>query len=470
MGREAEREPGCAAAAGGGAGSSVRNSESSTIAAVATPPGRGAISMVRVSGAGALAAVGALGVDAARLGPRKAVLAALRRGGTALDQALVTWFPGPRSYTGEDVVEIACHGNPVVVAGVMEALLEAGVRAAGPGEFTRRAFENGRLDLTQAEAVAELIAARSDAAARSALALASGALRRRIDAMREVLLGTLAHLEAWIDFPEEDITPDSAAGMRAALGGQLGAVDELLATADAGRVLREGLRTVLAGRPNAGKSSLLNALLGRDRAIVAPEPGTTRDTVEEWVAVEGVPLHLIDTAGIRDDGLGVVERAGVERSRQALAAADLVLHVFDGSQPWGAEESRLAAECPGERTIRVANKSDLPWAGGAPEGVVRVSAVTGAGLAALRARIVERAWRPGSWGEDAVTVNARHRECLMRAREPLAAAMAGLEAGREPALLSVELREALAALASVAGAATSEDVLDKLFLSFCIGK
>ncbi len=446
--------------------------KATTIAAISTPPGTGAVALVRMSGPDAkdIAARCFAGRAAAGWGPRRQHYGRIvGEDGRTVDEGLLTWFPGPGSFTGEDVVEIACHGGPLVTRRVYEALLEAGAEPAAPGEFSQRAFLNGRLDLTQAEAIMDLISARTDLALKAAGEQLAGRLGTEVEAVRQDLVGLLAHLEAWIDFPEEDIEPDALSDLVGRIDRLLARLDSLLSTAAQGRILREGLRTVICGPPNAGKSSLLNALLGYDRAIVSERAGTTRDTIEEFVNLGGIPLRLIDTAGIRETG-EAVEREGVERSRTQIAGAELVLLVVDAAADAAAAS---AVELPdGVRTVRILNKSDLPrhpdWADA--EGIP-VSCRDDASVAALRERLhgilVEGT---GLATANLTSINARHQHCLKRARADLEAARSSLASGASPEFAAADARAALGAVGEVVGRTDIEEILGEIFSSFCIGK
>ncbi len=388
-------------------------------------------------------------------------------GGRVLDEALLCVYRAPASYTGEDMVEIQCHGGILVTRRILDLLLERGARAAEPGEFTRRAFLNGKMDLTQAEAVMDLIRAQTDLAMRAATEQLEGALGRHIVALRETLLGTLAHIEAHIDFPDEDIDPATGAALMARIDGAREEIARLLGTAGQGEILREGLRTVIFGAPNAGKSSLLNRLLGYERAIVSHLPGTTRDTLEEVVNLRGIPVRLIDTAGVRasDDAL---ENAGIERTRQMLSRAALALRVVDASEPAGD-----AADVPAAHTIVVLNKCDLgvhpAWAGDA--GAIRISCKTGEGFDTLTQAIFDAAMHgTGSSDDYLIAINARHQACLKSAAGYLDAARAAMEQRISPEYIAVELRAALEAVGDVAGRLDAEELLGEIFSMFCIGK
>lgn len=436
-----------------------------TIAAIATPPGTGAVALVRVSGPDVPALWPKLFPSASAPQPRMARLVTLRdAGGNAVEQVLATFFRGPGSFTGEDTLELACHGGPLVTRRVLDAVLAAGARTAEPGEFSQRAFLNGKLDLTQAEAIMDLISAQTDLALRAANEQLEGRLGEAMQALRAELLEILAHVEAYIDFPEEDIDPDTGAVMRARVVQAQYGVQRLLATADQGRILREGVRTVLAGAPNAGKSSLLNRLLGFDRAIVSDVPGTTRDTIEEVINLRGLPLRLVDTAGLRDTA-DSVEAEGVARTQQQMARADLVLHVVDASQPFG-ETPDISAPL----VLRVLNKADLGVHASWPDGVP-VSATTGAGMDALATQIFDAITRrAGGFTADLVAINARHKACLERAATGLESALGEIDAGAAPEFVSLGLREAMDAIGEVTGRADTEELLGVIFSKFCIGK
>jgi tRNA modification GTPase len=447
-----------------------RGEVAETIVALASGGGTSAVALVRLSGIRAeeiadLACGGAAG----RATERRATRAKIRdAAGRTLDDVLLTVFRGGRSFTGEPVVEIACHGGRLITRRVVERLLDCGARPAGPGEFTERAFLNGKLDLTQAEAVMDLISAQSDLALRAAHEQLEGGIGRQTGALREDLIGLVAHLEAWIDFPEEDIDPDTGDLFKTRIAGVRQGIGRLLATAEQGRILREGVRTVICGRPNAGKSSLLNLLLGSERAIVSDEAGTTRDTIEETIVLDGVPLRLVDTAGLRGEA-GGIEREGMRRALLEAGRADLLLVVRDATLP--AAES--AVELPAsDRILTVLNKADLgvhpDWPAG--EGI-RLSCASGAGLDLLRHAIREALdLGEADWGEHAVAINTRHRDCLRRADELLVAADVLLESGAAPELAALELRGALEALGEIAGKIDSEEILGAIFSRFCIGK
>jgi tRNA modification GTPase len=442
-----------------------------TIAAVASPPGMGAISVIRLSGPHAipvadLATDGKVSAQAARHARHACVHDA---DGRILDDGLITVFPGPQSYTGEDCVEFSGHGGLLVTRLVLDRLLACGALPAAPGEFTRRAFLNGKLDLTQAEGVMDLIAAQTRLSLRAARSQLEGTLGRQTTEARNHLLEILAHLEAWIDFPEEDIDPITGTLLRDQVRAVLHTVDSLLATADQGRILREGVRTVIFGQPNVGKSSLLNRLLGFERAIVSDSPGTTRDTLEETINLLGIPLRLVDTAGLRE-ATHPVEVQGIQRTARQIEAADLLLEVADASAP-RPEAAGLPAGAA--HRLLVLNKIDLgehpSWTS---VDAVRLCCLTGAGFETLAQRIRDLLhFSEVDWGDHAVAINARHQASLSAAHSALTTALAWWDdAGNDPELAAIDLREALDALGEISGQVDSEDLLGTLFSRFCIGK
>lgn len=443
------------------------------IAAIASPPGVGAVSLIRVSGKGAWEAISRR-VKLRRGSvpkPRRACLGEIHdSSGQAIDEVLITSFVGPASYTGEDTVEIAGHGGVLVTQRVLEAVLSCGVRAAREGEFSERAFLNGKLDLTQAEAVMDLISAGSDIAILAAREQLSGGMSRATDSLRAGLIGVLGELEAYIDFPEEDISPETGDAFLARMQAVRDEMQSLIETEERGRMLREGVRVVIAGRPNAGKSLFLNRLLGYDRAIVSDIAGTTRDTVEETIHLGGVSVRLIDTAGIRvsDDA---IEKQGVERSRKQIASADIVLEVVDGTLPRAASEP-MAKQ--GTRRLRVVNKCDLERHddfADLREGELLCSCLTGKGIDAVVEEIaaqVQPAFQAGA--ASLVAINSRHRDCLVRALDALDDGMLGFRDGLEPEFVALDLRAAVEAIGEVTGKVDTEEILGEIFGRFCIGK
>jgi len=448
-------------------------STTDTIVAVATPPGRGGIGVVRLSGAGAETIARALVAREQPLAPRHATFTRI----AACDQVVATFFPAPHSYTGEDVVELSAHGSPVILAGIVSAAMGGGARLAEPGEFTLRAFLNGRIDLPQAEAVADLIDAVTPLQARAAFDQLEGTLTGAIGEIDAGLFDLVARLEASVDFSEEGYHFVEPAEVARTLERLMARTASLIDEGRRGRLVREGFQVVIVGKPNVGKSSLFNALAGAARAIVTDVPGTTRDLVAEIVDVDGMRVTLVDTAGMRPTH-DVVEAEGVARARQAWDVADLVLIVVDGSAPLDALDRQLLEETAGRRRLVVLNKSDL----GADLGVVpggeggagrlRVSARTGDGFGDLRAGIL-RALDVEMRDDPPAITNLRHVALLERAHEALlrarVAAGAGGDALPEEFVLA-DLQEARAALEEISGRRTSEDVLSHIFARFCIGK
>lgn len=431
----------------------------STIFALATPPGRGAIAILRLSGPATAAAFMALGAD--RLKPRMASLRRLTWNGAILDEALVLSFPAPNSYTGEDCAELHLHGGRAVVEAVSGALISLGLFPAEPGEFTRRAFENGRLDLAQAEAVADLIDAETTAQANQALGQLGGALSKTYEGFRRDLLRALALVEAEIDFPDEEIPDNLARTAGPVVNSLLRDMDAALADADRGRRVRDGYRIVLIGETNAGKSSLFNALVSREAAIVTPIAGTTRDVLDAELVIGGYAVTLSDTAGLRESD-DPIEAEGVRRARARAEAADLRLWVRGPGDPDGA-----AAEFVRPDDLVVHTKADLADRDGG-EGSVSVSTTTGQGLRDLHDWISARLARDLSGGDFPAVTRERHRRRLVEARSAVEAARRALEIA--PEMAGDDLRRAADALARVTGAIGVEDVLGEVFSSFCIGK
>jgi tRNA modification GTPase len=452
---------------------------SDTIAAISTPPGEGAIALVRVSGANAIQIVDKIfrGKEKpSRFASHVQHLGEIFSAENQLiDQAVLSVHRAPASYTGEDLAEISCHGGTLVSAKVLEACLRAGARAARPGEFTERAFLNGKMDLTQAEAVIDLIRARTDLALRSATEQLEGRLGEQIRKIRDELIAVLAHINASIDFPEEGIAPDEGETLCARLDCILEEIAALLATADQGRVLREGVRVVIYGATNAGKSSLLNRLLGYDRVIVSDTHGTTRDTIEETVNLDGVPVRLLDTAGLRASE-SELESEGIARTEKSLQLADLRLHIADRNAPKPAHfNSRKLSEFNGRaddpNEIVVLNKSDLleetDWK---DFPALRISCVTGEGLPQLQTEILARIRQQNLRPESAVAINTRHRDCLRRALESCDRARSALSQGLSQEYVAVDLDQGLRAVGEVIGVVGVEQILDSVFSQFCIGK
>ena len=444
---------------------------SDTIAAISTPPGEGAIALVRISGANAIEIADK--VFRGKETPSRFVSHRQHMGeivdasAASIDQVVLSVHRSPASYTGEDVIEISCHGGTLVSAKVLEACLRAGARAARPGEFTERAFLNGKMDLTQAEAVMDLIRAKTDLALRSATEQLEGRLGQKFSEIRNELIELIGQIEAAIDFPEEGIAPDEGETLAVRLDLIREKISVLFATARQGRILREGVRVVIYGATNAGKSSLLNRLLGYERVIVSETHGTTRDTIEEAINLRGVPIRLFDTAGLRKPA-EEVELAGIARTEKSLQIADLLLHIADRSAPMPAQfEERVG----GPNEIVVLNKSDLPphpdWTDLA---ALRISCRTGEGVAELEEEILKRVSRENLRPESTFGINMRHRDCLRRGLEACDRARAALQSGVSPEYIAIDLNEALGAVGEVIGAVDVEQILDAVFGQFCIGK
>ena len=462
--------------------------EHDTIAAIATPPGQGGIAIVRVSGPQAEETARRIFVLTR---PQETLVSHhLYFGhivdpltGNPLDQGLLTVMRAPRSYTGEHVAEIHCHGGSFITRRVLSALLSQGVRLAQPGEFTKRAFLNGRLDLSQAEAVVDLIQAKSEQGLQLAWEHLSGRLSQCCAQLREKVIDLTAYVEAFIDFPEEDIPQRTQTELAQTTSALIQEIADLSATFVQGKVYREGIRTAIVGKPNVGKSSLLNLLAGTERAIVTTVPGTTRDIVEETVVVAGVPLVLWDTAGLRDSA-DEVERLGIERARAGIRGAELVLAVFDASQAFDEGDKSVCAELAGKVVIPLFNKGDLPVVMTAADlhtalpsvgPPVLLSAKWGTGVAELGDRIVQvvfgAEWSPVQEQARGIVVSReRHRDALVKAEHSLRQAGGSLRTGLPLDLVAVDLRAALDHIGVITGHVTTEDILDRVFKEFCIGK
>jgi tRNA modification GTPase len=444
---------------------------SETIAAISTPPGEGAIALVRMSGPDVISIADGIfrGRErASEFGPHAQHFGAVvDRDGRLVDQVMMSIHRAPESYTGEDLVEISCHGGSLVSAKVLEACLAGGARAARPGEFTERAFLNGKMDLTQAEAVIDLIRAKTDLGLRSANEQLEGRLGEEIRHIRGALIELLAQIEASIDFGEEGIVPDRGEKLSARLDSIRERIAALLATADQGRILREGLRVVIYGATNAGKSSLLNRLLGWERVIVSETHGTTRDTIEETLNLGGIPVRLIDTAGLRSSE-DRIERESIARTEKSLERADLRLHIADRNAP---KPPHFKNQSKNGDEILVLNKKDLPehvdWK---DLNALRISCKSGEGLGELKNAIITRIATEKFSAESGLAINARHRDCLRRASEGCDRARAAINQQTAPEYVAVEVNEAIRAIGQIIGAVDVEAVLDSVFSQFCIGK
>jgi tRNA modification GTPase len=452
-----------------------------TIAAIATPLGEGGLAVIRLSGPEALKVgdksfvpVGNQSLKPSLAATHTIHYGKILRAGRTVDEVLLSVMRAPRTFTREDIVEITCHGGLLPAKLVLDAVLENGARLAEPGEFTKRAFLNGRLDLAQAEAVADLIHSQTELALAAANEQLAGKLSQRINQLRDDLMKTLAHVEAHIDFPDEDIAPDTRAQLLARLEHGVAFMDELLRTANEGQILRRGIRAAIVGRPNAGKSSLLNQLLGHDRAIVSPIPGTTRDTIEETANIRGLPVVFVDTAGLRDAG-DEIEVEGIRRSREALAKAELILHVLDASEPLTKADENYLAEFTDKKRLLVRNKSDLPLKMILPsalnESGVAVSCLTGQGIEDLKDATKNLVWVGEIKTEMLqVMINSRHQDALRRARAGTLRTFAALRDDVPLDLVALDLRIAVNAVGEVVGKTTTEDLLDSIFSQFCLGK
>ena len=472
-----------------------------TIAAIATPLGEGGLAVIRISGAKALAVADKAFTPVGKNSRKPSAAEShtihygkVMRAGQQVDEVLCAVMLAPRTFTRENIVEITCHGGILSTKTVLDTVLEAGARLALPGEFTQRAFLNGRLDLTQAEAVADLIHSRTELALSAANEQLAGKLSARINQLRDDLMHTLAHIEAHIDFPEEDIAPDTRANLEGRMERGIAFMDELLRTANEGQILRRGLRAAIIGRPNAGKSSLLNQLLGHERAIVSPIAGTTRDTIEETANVRGIPVVFIDTAGLRE-AKDDIESEGIRRSRESLARAEFILHVLDASEPLTAEDENFLTEFADKKRILVRNKIDLAvkldvpteyqvgrsvlCPPGGAYGVTRpttsplvdVCCVSGSGIEQLKDAIKSLVWSGAVTNEmSQVTINSRHQDALRRARESVKLALDALRADASLEFVALDLRIGANAVGEVVGKTTTEDLLDSIFSTFCLGK
>lgn len=453
-----------------------------TIAAIATPPGEGGIGVVRLSGPQALEVASQIfspysGIDPHKFTSHTMYLGHVVHPGTGdpIDEAYLVLMRPPRSFTGEEVVELHGHGGRVSLQAILNVVIHHGARPASPGEFTRRAFLNGRIDLAQAEAVLEIVKARSEAGLKAAMRQLQGGPSESVQGLRRDLLSLLATLEASVDFPEEGIDFPEIGEVEKQIDLIAEGLQALIQRAREGRLLREGATVVIAGRPNVGKSSLLNALLGRERAIVSVAPGTTRDTVEEEIQIGGIPVRLIDTAGLRQAAGDPVESEGLRRTRMALEQADLTIVVVDGSEGITALDVQAWSETQGPRVL-VVNKSDLPSAlplstYGERFGIEPrfTSAITGEGVEILREELRRRLGCEAE-SEALVMLVPRHREALERAERALLDARGNLEGGLSADLICLDVRGALAALGEIAGETVTEEVLDQIFQQFCIGK
>lgn len=456
-----------------------------TISAVATALGEGGIGIIRMSGSQAIAIADNIfcGINGRKACQIKAFQAAYGNiadpeTGEIVDEVLILIMKAPRSYTREDVVEIHCHGGATPIRKILDLTLKQGARLAEPGEFTKRAFLNGRLDLTQAEAVIDIIRSKTDSSLKMAVGQLSGVLSAKITEIRHDILQMVAHLEAAIDFPEEDIEEMTIKEVTKRVKETIAKVDYLLATAQTGKVLREGMATVIIGKPNVGKSSLLNAMLKEKRAIVTDIPGTTRDIIEEYVNIRGIPLKIVDTAGIRETS-DIVEKIGVERAREFVGKADLILVLLDASQTLSAEDSQVLNLLSGRQAIVLINKSDLPQVLEmdrvlqyvSDKKVIRISVAEGSGLDELEQAIVDMVYSGEvKQGEGAIVNNVRQANLIEQAGKHLGDVLNTAAAGMPPDCVVIDLRAAWEKLGEVTGDTVGEDIITQIFTQFCIGK
>jgi tRNA modification GTPase len=443
-----------------------------TIVALSTPRGRGALAVIRLSGPDAIAIARRMsGVD--EVEARRATLITLRRpqDESELDQVLLTCFNAPHSLTGEEVVEISCHGSPAIVRSIIDTTLELGAVLAGPGEFTLRALSNGKINLAQAEAIRDLIAAQTEAAVKQASRQLHGELSNALGPFKEKLLEVIVLLESALEFVEEDIPAPRANEIDNALVVVSEGVGKLARSYSSGRLLQEGVRVTITGRPNVGKSSLFNSLVERERAIVTDVPGTTRDTLTEAIDLDGIPVIFTDTAGLRETTDGI-ETLGIERTRRAMSDSDLVLVVLDGSSEVGPPDRELIDQTENTRRLVVMNKSDLPGFKSCIDELqpINVSARTGEGLTSLRAAILATVNSNGSDEGGLLITNARHYDLLCNTRREIEVARVALRERHTEELVLVPLHNALKFLGQITGETTTEDILSEIFATFCIGK
>jgi len=459
--------------------------EGDTIAAIATAPGDCGIGIVRISGPEAIeiAAQAFRSVTGNSLGDlpdRRMNYGYIYNPHNAqrIDEVLVTAMKAPNTYTREDVAEVYCHGGNVPVKKILELMVELGARIAQPGEFTKRAFLNGRMDLTQAEAVMDIIHSKSEMGLKTAVSQLEGGLSKRLDAIKDKLLSIMARIEASIDFPEHDIEEFTRNALLQETQLSIAMVDRLLYTSSTGKIVREGLKTAIIGKPNVGKSSLLNALLRENRAIVTEVPGTTRDIIEEYINLRGIPLRIMDTAGIRETD-DIVESIGVEKTREYLDRADLVLLILDAARPLSEDDRKILDIIKGKKIIVLINKTDLEIQLDIKEiadrfinqPLIHMSLTQGKGLDTLEETIYEMVFSDGIKSSDAVMITSvRHEDCLKRAKVSLMDSAQAIECGIPVDLISIDIKSALEALGEITGENISEEIVDRIFHDFCIGK
>lgn len=456
--------------------------EFDTIAAIATSIGESGISIIRVSGDKSVDIVDSIfiGKNNRKLNDFKTYT--MRYGhiidkkGIKLDEVIISYMKGPKSFTAEDTIEINCHGGVVGTNRILQEVIRAGARMSAPGEFTKRAFLNGRIDLSEAEAVMDIITAKTELSMKSALMQAEGSISREIKNIRNKLLSVIAHIEVTVDYPEDDIEEVTAGEVKDDVTSIIGEIDLLLSTADEGKILREGLSTVIVGKPNVGKSSLLNALVKEKRAIVTEVPGTTRDAIEEYISIEGIPVKIVDTAGIRETE-DIVEKIGVETSKQKIDEADLVILILDWSNKLSQEDKEIIKYIKEKKYIVLLNKSDL---GGKIEReelqilkskyITNISVKTGEGLNKVKEHIKDLFFKGEIKTEGVFVTNNRHKEALIRAKENLESSLNAIKYTSAIDLASIDIRNAWTNLGDITGEALDEDIIHKIFSEFCLGK
>lgn len=459
--------------------------ENDTIAAISTAPGEGGIGIVRISGVDAIDILDKIFISKKGRSTKDFASYTMRYGHILdfnsreiIDEVIVSYMKSPSTYTREDVVEIYCHGGAVPVKRIMESVLLAGARLAEPGEFTKRAFLNGRIDLSQAEAVIDLIRSKTDKSSEAALKQLSGSLSKKLGTIRAKLIDIMSHIEASIDFPEDDVDEVLYDSLGKELAGIENEIDEMIRSADTGKILREGLNTVIIGKPNVGKSSLLNALLEENRAIVTDIPGTTRDIIEETLNIRGIPINIIDTAGIRETR-DEVERIGVERTREYYRKADLCIFILDSGDRLTQEDEEIFSLVKDKKCIVLINKVDLPscidrervkeLAKG--KKVLDISIKEGTGLESLKDEIVNMVYKDGiEISSDMMVTNVRHKDLLIKARRALAGSIEGIQGNVPLDLVSIDVRQCLEHIGEITGETVQEDIIDRIFSQFCIGK
>ncbi|MCB2300594.1 tRNA uridine-5-carboxymethylaminomethyl(34) synthesis GTPase MnmE [Clostridium tagluense] len=456
--------------------------EFDTIAAIATSIGEGGISIIRVSGDKSIDIIDSIfvGKNNRKLHDFKSYTMRyghiIDKNASKLDEVIISYMKGPKSFTAEDTIEVNCHGGVVVTNRILQEIIRAGARMAEPGEFTKRAFLNGRIDLSQAEAVIDIIRAKTELSMKSALMQSEGSISREIKTIRNKLLSVIANIEVTVDYPEEDIEEVTAGMVTEDVALVISEIDTLLSTADEGKILREGLSTVIVGKPNVGKSSLLNALLKEKRAIVTDVPGTTRDAIEEYISIEGIPVKIVDTAGIRETE-DIVEKIGVQTSKEKIDEADLVILILDWSKKLTHEDEEIIEYIKEKKYIVLLNKSDL---GGKIERselqslkskyITNISAKTGEGLSQVKGHIKDLFFNGEIKTEGVFVTNNRHKQSLIRAKENLESSLNALEYTSAIDLASIDIRNAWINLGEITGEALEEDIIHKIFSEFCLGK